>query len=220
MKYKIEGVFPCPIYIAQRDTNFDESELEEVKSIIEAGMFDSDGGQGGNYVSDLSARRTNNSYVFDTGLQNIRKFCEQHIQIYVDEVLSAKKDLNFYITQSWINVIKPGGFHHLHTHSNSILSGIFYISTEEGDSFSVSDPNLKIKLMLQLGSEESNFNVWNSLSWTFPVNNNLLLLFPSWLNHEVQPNEKATKERISLPFNVFARGIFGEERGLTELHLQ
>ena len=46
-----------------------------------------------------------------------------------------------------------------------------------------------------------------------------LLVFPSWLKHGVEPNEKATTDRISIAFNVFAKGNFGERGSLNELIL-
>ena len=64
------------------------------------------------------------------------------------------------------------------------------------------------------------FNIWNSVTWFFPVNNNELILFPSWLVHKVDPNEKATTDRISISFNTFVRGTLGSRRGLSELILK
>ena len=80
------------------------------------------------------------------------------------------------------------------------------------------DPNKAVKGILKLDQKE--YNVWNSQTWFFPVENNLLFLFPSWLEHEVAPNEKATTNRISLAFNVFAKGNFGRTMNLNELILQ
>ena len=61
------------------------------------------------------------------------------------------------------------------------------------------------------------YNIWNSRSWFVSVENNTLILFPSWLEHSVEPNEKATTDRISLGFNIFAKGFFGNKGFLNEL---
>ena len=79
------------------------------------------------------------------------------------------------------------------------------------------DPNFRIKEIIKLETKE--FNFWNAPAWFFSSNNNELILFPSWLNHSVEPNEKATTDRISISFNTFARGIFGNKENKNELIL-
>ena len=88
----------------------------------------------------------------------------------------------------------------------------------EDDKIYFSDPNIKVKEMLIIESKE--FNIWNSTTWWFPSVTNELVLFPSWLNHKVEPNERATTDRISISFNTFVRGILGKQEGLTKLNLK
>jgi len=203
----INGIFPIPIYVTNRDSAAVEEE-KEIEDIIEEELH-RDG------VLDY---HTNNTYIFDTKLKNLKEFCEQQIKIYVKEIINPKEELDFYITQSWLNVVEPGGSIKSHYHSNSIISGAYYVSTEEGDNIAFYDRNNKAKEVIKFESKES--NVWNSGTCVFPVNNNKLLLFPSWLDHAVEPNEKATTDRISISFNTFARGIFGEEKTFNELILE
>ena len=204
---KIQGIFPCPVYIVKRDTNLTSREEKAIGKIIKEGVNKN----AGNSTS-------NDSYIFDTKLKNLKEFCEQHIKKYAEEILNPKQELDFYITQSWLNITKPGEYHHKHSHSNSIISGVFYISTKEDDNITFSDPNAKVKELISFESKE--FNLWNATIWTFPATNNALILFPSWLNHKVDTNEKATTDRISLSFNTFARGTFGLHDSLTELILR
>ena len=206
-KINIINIFPCPVYIVKRDSNLTFDEEKEIEDIIKEGT---------RKVGDQDFY-TDNFYIFDTKLKNLKEFCEEQIKIYVKEILNPKRELDFYITQSWINVVEPGGNIKYHYHANSIISGAFYVSTEEDDKIMFREPNSQIKETLKIEPEE--YNVWNSNNWSFPVNNNVLIIFPSWLGHEVQPNEKATINRISFSFNVFARGSLGEERQLNELIL-
>ena len=63
-------------------------------------------------------------------------------------------------------------------------------------------------------------NKWNSNTRLFTVDNNTLMLFPSWLEHNVEPNEKATRNRISISFNTFVRrGVLGKQNDLNQLIL-
>jgi ectoine hydroxylase-related dioxygenase (phytanoyl-CoA dioxygenase family) len=65
----------------------------------------------------------------------------------------------------------------------------------------------------------SSFNLWNSDFWKVQVKNNTIVLFPSSLYHSVEKNVNDC-ERVSIAFNVFARGEFGTDEGLTYLKLQ
>ena len=208
MEYKINAVFPIPVYIVKRDTNLTSREEEEIRKIIEEGMHKNIG----NFTSD-------NSYIFSADkLKKLKQFCEQQIKIYVEQTINPKEKLDFYITQSWLNITKPGGYHHEHYHQNSIISGVFYISTVENDKIMFGDPNFRIKEIIKLETKE--FNFWNAPAWFFSSNNNELILFPSWLNHSVEPNEKATTDRISLSFNTFVKGTLGDHGEATELILK
>ena len=201
----IHGVFPCPVYIVKRDTNLSPKEAKEIRKIIEK--------EGMNKNTGNST--SNNSYIFNGKLKKIKQFCEQRIKTYVEQIICPKEELDFYITQSWLNITKPGGFHHEHSHTNSIISGVFYISTEEDDKITFYDPNTKIKNLINFKLKEQ--NVFNSPTWFFTVNTNELILFPSWLEHIVKINETATTDRISLSFNTFVTGTLGGRQDLTEL---
>ena len=60
--------------------------------------------------------------------------------------------------------------------------------------------------------------MFNSGERVLPVKALDLILFPSWIEHSVKSNQ-GNQDRISISFNVFARGIFGDVNKLTELHL-
>ena len=204
---KIHGIFPCPVYVAKRDSNLTSREEEEIKSILEGGMTKSVGNSS-----------TANSYIFNDKLENLKQFCDHHLKAYVKEVINPKEELDFYITQSWLNITKPGEYHHGHSHANSIISGVFYISTEEDDKIFFADSNVKLKDHLMFPSKES--SVWNSAGQEIPSITNELLLFPSWLSHGVDVNKKATTDRVSISFNTFVRGTLGKRKDLTELILK
>ena len=207
MVSEIKSIFPCPVYHEERDLEFDTIEKKEIEDIINEGMR-----------HNIANSTSINSYIFNDRLKNIKQFCEHSIEKYVKEIIVPKDELDVYITQSWLNVTKPKEQHHSHCHHNSIISGVFYISTEETDSISFYNPNQI--LMDQIKVEQKEYNLWNSLKWTFPVENNVIILFPSWLHHEVNPNQEATKDRISLSFNTYVRGKIGKDADLTELILK
>ena len=202
----IQGIFPCPIYLAKRDSVLDSTEEKEIEDIVKEGIHRN------KYNSS-----SNNNYIFNGKLKNIKQFCEQQLKIYVEQVIAPKEELDFYITQSWLNVTKPGGYHHEHFHPNSIISGVFYVSTEEDDNITFVSRMKHKKEVIKIEPKVS--NTWNCTSCNFFVNTNDLILFPSWLNHRVGINKKATKDRISISFNVFVRGTLGIRNDKSELIL-
>jgi uncharacterized protein (TIGR02466 family) len=206
--FKMHGIFPTPVYIAKRDSNLSFKEEKEIRKIIEEeGMY-----------RNIGNSASNNSYIFNGKLNKIKQFCEQQLKLYVKDVICPKEDLEFYITQSWLNITKPGEYHPDHFHSNSLISGVFYISTEEDDRLTFTDPKAKEKEAIKF--ERKKYNPINSTTWWFPSVINELILFPSWLNHMVVVNEKATTDRISISFNTFVRGALGNRKELTELILK
>ena len=204
--YQIEGMFPLPLYIAKRDSNLDSTEEKEIEDIIEEGMY---------LDSNMT---THNTYIFNNKLKKLKQFCEMHIDNYVKQLLNHEEEINYYITQSWLSITNPGEYHHPHYHSNSLISGVFYLATEEDDSITFEDMNFKIKQ--QINIEPKEWNVSNAVTWTFPAITNELIMFPSWLNHRVLVNEKATTDRISISFNTFVSGTLGVKTNLNELILK
>ena len=201
-EFEINPIFPVPVYQAHRNSDLDLLEEKDIEDIIEEGFV-------GSFSLDF--------YIFNNNrLQKIKQFCEKHIETYVKQIINPKQELDFYITQSWLSYTKPGESQKEHSHSNSIISGVFYISTKENDGIVFTDPNYKIKDLTQF--EQKEMNIWNYTQWYFPVNNNDLILFPSWLEHSVPLNESNT-DRISLAFNIFAKGIFGSGYSLNRLIL-
>ena len=101
---------------------------------------------------------------------------------------------------------------HKHTHSNSFLSGVYYIdASEENDKITFFKDGYK---QIKLTSAE--WNWWNSESWWVTVKTGQIVVFPSHLTHMVE-QKAGNNVRCSLAFNTFLKGTIGENESLTEL---
>jgi len=208
MTFEIHGIFPIPVYETHRESDLDSTEKKDIEDIIGEGV----------YPGALHSF-SNNSYIFNTKLKKLKEFCKQHIKTYVKEIINPKEDIEIYITQSWINVTKPGESNWEHCHVNSIISGAFYIETDVGQTISCYDQNQRERTgSIQIHPQE-NANIWTADTTFFSVEKNMLLLFPSWLTHGVTINGKQTKDVISLSFNTFVKGTLGVRKNLSELIL-
>ena len=124
----------------------------------------------------------------------------KHLNEYIGKVLSTKFDC--FITDSWMNITNPGEEHAMHCHTNSILSGVYYIDINDSEP-SINFYRMTHPYMLNFVQEQH--NVFNSQVWNLPVRNNELILFPSSTWHSVNKNT-GTRVRLSIAFNTFVKG--------------
>jgi uncharacterized protein (TIGR02466 family) len=208
----IYNIFPTPVYVIKREKELSTSDMECIR--IE--------GEKKNYQrTNKTEKYDSNPYdthFFDTKLNSLKVFIEQNINTYVSEVITPKnKELDFYITQSWVNVLKPGENLNTHHHANSLISGSFYVSVAKGDAITFTRPSLELHNAIVVTPEK--FHTWNDTQMDFMAENNLLLLWPSRMMHSTRDNPERTTDRISIAFNVFVRGVLGEADHLNELKL-
>lgn len=98
--------------------------------------------------------------------------------------------------ESWINVNDRGGFNFQHMHYG-MISGCVYLRAPEGSGNIVfRDPRLAVETSYLKGPGVNSF-------MDFPIKPEagMLLLFPSWLQHRVEPHENDIP-RISIAFNA------------------
>lgn len=112
------------------------------------------------------------------------------------------EQLSWSIKEIWVNVLEPGGHQAVHTHANSFISGVLYLTR--------SHPSANIVFHKSLGGSDfifSNHNKnakvgpYNGSKWMMPsLSAGDLVLFPSYLLHEVPLNQG--EQRISVSFNA------------------
>ena len=153
------------------------------------------------------------SKILNNQLLGIRSKIYEMLKIYTSAIISPANDnFKLKITQSWINYTEPGGFHHIHAHSNSIISGVVYLQTGEDDKIQfLSNKPEHIKI------HSNALNQYNSETWWVPVKTGDIILFPSYQRHCVPNTNSNSSTRISLSFNTFADGVLGSENDLTHL---
>ena len=106
----------------------------------------------------------------------------------------------------WSNILKPGEFHSPHTHSNNLVSGVFYLQTNDNSpAITFLDPRPQSSVLQPQAKE---YDIFNSTMFYYPAKVNRMILFPSWLEHYVPQND--TKfSRVSIAFNVMLKGQVG-----------
>jgi uncharacterized protein (TIGR02466 family) len=117
------------------------------------------------------------------------------------ELLFGEK-LRWTVKEMWTNVLETGGNQTLHAHANSFISGIFYLTP--------SHPASKTVFVRPPGGSDFSFRhhtrgaavgPYNAGKYILPeANSGDLVLFPSYLYHEVPRNQG--EQRITIAFNA------------------
>ena len=208
-KPEILDLFPTPIYITMLPV-----ELSSLIPFLDSQDMNTDSDEA-NY-----GRRSKDSYILHKQeCDSLRKFILESVQDFADSTLLYNYS-SYKLSQSWVSHKEPGQHHIMHTHPNSLISGVFYYGKVEektpaikfhktggGVNQSVIAPKVK-------ADKRSSKFAWQEFSVNFEPG--LLVLFPSYLHHSV-PVNKSNSVRSSLAFNVVPAIGFGEEDSLTEL---
>ena len=182
----VHPLFPQPVYFSKLERELTKEELKVVDEHKKKTYKNK-----GNITSD-------NNYVLENkALKNLKKDLNKKVINYFNEVVCTSNSIIPYITQSWINYTETNQFHHKHSHSNSYVSGVFYIDADE----EVDKIKFYKRSHPQIMLNPTKYNIFNAKSWWYPVNTGDIILFPSSLEHAVE-RKKGTNTRISLSFNV------------------
>jgi uncharacterized protein (TIGR02466 family) len=99
----------------------------------------------------------------------------------------------------WVNVLPEGGSHTSHIHTNAVISGTYYVCVPQGAGPIVyEDPRHAMMMAAPPKKQNAPREHKNYISETPKVGS--LLLWESWLRHEV-PVNRADGLRISISFN-------------------
>jgi uncharacterized protein (TIGR02466 family) len=201
----IQGIFPDPIYLSSINRAFYKPEINFTNK-CKNNLYKNEG----NYTSKVTYILNNAAY------KKLKKDIEKHINIYVEKIICPQNNIKVYITQSWLNYTKEKEYHHTHVHPNSFISGVLYFDADinlDSIQFHKSQKYSMIKPVVK------EFNFFNSDSWKFNVESGDIIMFPSYMTHNVD-NKKGNNIRTSLAFNTFVKGILGGNKSLTELKLK
>lgn len=207
--FEILELFPTPVF-----TTILPSEFSKITPWLFEQEMLSEEVDSSNY-----GERSKNSYILDEPES-------QDLKIYIlDLICQYGKMLGYDYSsykfgQSWLSYKHPGQHHTMHSHPNSLISGVFYF----GESVDKT-PAIKFHkveggfntacISPRLIDDKRKFKYAHK-EFSVEFAPGLLLLFPSYLHHSV-PLNKSEAVRCSLAFNVVPTIGFGDERILTEL---
>jgi uncharacterized protein (TIGR02466 family) len=129
----------------------------------------------------------------------LRKRLDPHVGAFVRRLHYDLRGRSFAMTDCWVNVMPAGVVHSLHLHPTSFISGTYYVEVPRGAGvLKVEDPRLS-RLMAAPPRSAHAPRAFRSFV-EVPARAGDVVLFESWLRHEVPPARYAG-ERISISFN-------------------
>ena len=125
----------------------------------------------------------------DPAFAELTKLLTRHAQTFAHELAW---DVKPKLDSLWVNLLKTSGHHSGHIHLHSILSGTLYVEVPPGSgAIRFEDPRLPLMMAAPTRPE---------MFVTVEPRPGLLLLWESWLRHEVLPGS-GRGQRLSISFN-------------------
>jgi uncharacterized protein (TIGR02466 family) len=137
-----------------------------------------------------------------------QKIC-RHVHEYAYDNMFLSREYGLFCHGAWVNKNDTGDSTPVHHHSNSLISGVYYLqvdATKQGAiQFDAENGGPFGKFFTVL--KYSQFNQRNTHRATIECRNDMIVLFPSVLKHSVAKNMSKTS-RYSLAFDYMLSGEF------------
>lgn len=126
--------------------------------------------------------------------EDLSKKIDSHVKKYIKALDYDLKGRALQMTTCWINIMPQNTYHPLHIHPLSVLSGTYYVKVPSKTS-SLKIEDTKMGLLMSAPPRKK-----DDYYYHFKPKAGDLVLFESWVRHEVPPNP-VDSERISVSFN-------------------
>jgi uncharacterized protein (TIGR02466 family) len=150
----------------------------------------------GGYTSYGSAHRMHR---MSPSFAALERAIDRHVARFAGSLDLDLAGRELAMTDCWVNIMPRGTTHGLHLHPLATISGTYYVKTPPGcPGLKLEDPRLE--RMMAAPPRRAKAARENKPWVVLPAVAGNVLLFESWLRHEV-PANLAAGERISISFN-------------------
>lgn len=194
-------LFPTLIYQAPlRDAHaLNRQLLRECRQLA----IDDDGGRRwskknypGGYTSYNSVSRL---HELSPTFEALRKKLDRHVASFVKQLEFDMQGRTLAMTDCWVNIMPARVAHSWHLHPLSTISGTYYLQTPKGCAgLKFEDPRLD--KFMAAPPRKVDCRIEQRPWQTIMAEAGKVVLFESWLRHEVPPNS-SQQDRISISFN-------------------
>ena len=195
----IFNIFPNPIFV--ENCPFQDLVEDEVKKeLLEKDNLVPN--ESSNKLFHLD-NKLKKSFLKKENFEVFNKWLIKCCNYYISEVIGYELVDGTLITDSWLNVCESGGFQVPHHHTNSYISGTYYVNIEQDHApllFRHSDNSTHSPTQsISLGVGSNNPTLYNSDAVFMPQSGQLFL-WQSHLTHGYFNNQKDNRISISMNF--------------------
>lgn len=199
----MKSFFATPIYYENLDKTRSNKRISEllleckrIEQSDKAGQEWSKKNYVGGYTSYSSYDRL---HIMSPYFAELKESIDLHVLKFAKHLEMDVRKNQISMTQSWINIMPKQTTHSMHIHPLSFISGTYYIQTPKNCSgIKFEDPRLS--KMMFAPPKKQNVSDRNQQIIRFPAQAGKLVLFESWLRHEVEASTN-DENRISFSFN-------------------
>jgi uncharacterized protein (TIGR02466 family) len=171
-------------------------ECRRLRDFDHAGRRWSEKNYPGGYTSYASM---NELHRFSSTFADLEKKLTRHVRTFSRALEMDLRGRTIRLTDLWVNIMPPSAAHSLHLHPLSFVSGTYYVATPRGcPGLKFEDPRLSRFMAAPPKLPDARRE--NQVHVTYPAEAGNVILFESWLRHEVAAN-RVDAERISVSFN-------------------
>ncbi len=192
----VKKLFPTLIYESKIDSplKLNKQLLKEVDYYLatdDAGLAWSKENYKGGYTSYNSI---SNLHRLSPTFAELETALNKHVKKFAKELNYDLGHKKLQMTTCWINVMPQNTYHPLHIHPLCVISGTYYLKTPR-DTSSLKIEDTKMGFLMSSPPRKT-----NDYYYHFKPKAGDMILFESWVRHEVPPNT-AKDNRISVSFN-------------------
>lgn len=138
-------------------------------------------------------------YMMSSEFNKLKSKIDLHVLKYAKKLdFEIKKD-SLKMNSMWLNIMENGAQHTAHIHPHSVFSGTYYVQTPpNASSIKFEDPRMGFFMNSPLVKPKA--KTVNQRFVSLQPKAGDLVLFESWLRHEV-PRNQSSKPRLSISFN-------------------
>lgn len=172
------------------------TEIEDVAELDGAGRVWSKQNYLNGYTSYASA---NELHKFSPTFGALEMMIDKHVARFARALDFDLGGTRLKMTTCWANVMNANTHHGMHLHPLSVISGTYYVQTpKDASAIKFEDPRLSSFMAAPPRKEPCRPR--NQPFVEIPAAAGTLVLFESWLRHEV-PLHKGKEPRVSISFN-------------------
>ena len=130
---------------------------------------------------------------------DLEKMLDKHVAKYARDLEMDLQGSKLKMSTCWINIMPQGTHHSGHVHPLSVISGTYYVQIPRGAGpLKFEDP--RMAMMMHAPPKKESASTRNQQFVSLAPRAGAVVLFESWLRHEV-PANLAKTDRISISFN-------------------